>query len=705
MARQTPICDLAAVLVLVDPAGLGGLRLQAQPNPSSSVWLERFRALAATLGPFVRLPHHAEPERLLGGLDWTSSLAQSSPVWREGLIAQAAGGVLLARMADRLASGLAGPLAQALDTGSVRSRSGKPSNFALVMLDESLDDEPGPPALLCSRVAFHLHEEAPGALPNALPVTLPVSLPVALPDALPGALPGALPDAFSGALPDALSGTLPDASLALCAIAASVARARRHLGSLELRDQDFWAVVQAAAQLGVDDLRALCFTVRAARAMAALRSAREQPDPTALLETRPVRIRDDDLAQAIAMVLGPRAMRLPDLGDAGQSAADQAAESSELFEPAEAAGPTEACARTEADTGQAEATAAESPGVEPFEATPATPSSSDAHELGCTADALLAQAMLLAASQALLPPALRALWQRGEFMRTRAQPVAAAGRSSDWAPGGSRGRVLNVRAGLPGGRTRINLVATLRAAAPWQLLRQRGAWADERPRHPLRVAPEDLRINRYAQRRQSTTVFVVDASGSAALHRLAEVKGAVELLLAECYVRRDEVAVIAFRLDQAQTLLPPTRSLVRAKRRLAALPGGGGTPLAHALELGARLIDALRRKGQRVQLVVLSDGKANVDVRGKPGREQAMADALACARGLRQVALGVARLAWVDTAPRPSKEAQTLAERMGAQYMALPYADAAGIHALARQLSPAGARAAPARASRAATVI
>jgi magnesium chelatase subunit D len=617
------------------------------------------------------------------------------------LIAQAAGGVLLARMADRIASGLAGPLAQALDSGSVCSRSGKPSTFVLVMLDESLDDEPGPPALLCSRVAFHLHEEAPGALPNALPVTLPDALSGALPDALSGALPGAL----SGALPDALSDTLPDASPALCAIAASVARARRYLGSLELRDQDFWAVVQAAAQLGVDDLRALCFTVRAARAMAALRSAREQPDPAALPETRPMRIRDDDLAQAIAMVLGPRAMRLPDLGDAGQAEADQAAESSELFEAGEAAGSTEACARAEADTGQAEATAAESPRVEPFEATPATPSSSDAHEPGRTADGLLAQALLLAASQALLPPGLRALWQRGEFMRTRAQPVAAAGRSSDWAPGGLRGRVLNVRAGLPGGRTRINLVATLRAAAPWQLLRQRGAWVDERPRHPLRVAPEDLRINRYAQRRQSTTVFVVDASGSAALHRLAEVKGAVELLLAECYVRRDEVAVIAFRLDQAQTILPPTRSLVRAKRRLAALPGGGGTPLALALEQGARLIDALRRKGQRVQLVVLSDGKANVDVRGKPGREQAMADALACASGLRQVALGVARLAWVDTAPRPSKEAQTLAERMGAQYMALPYADAAGIHALARQLSPAGARAAPARASRAATVI
>lgn len=673
--QEMPVCDLAAALVLVDPAGLGGLRLQARPSPSRSVWLEGFRAIASALGPFVRLPHHAEPERLLGGLDWTASLAQSSPVWREGLIAQAAGGVLLARMADRLAGELAGPLAQALDTGSVPGCTGKRSTFALVMLDESLHDEPGPPALLCSRVAFHLQEAAADAL--------------------------------------------PDTAVALCAIAASVAPAQRLLGSTALRDHDFRAVAQAAAQLGVDDLRILGFTVRAARAIAALRSAHEHPDPAAAEKRSPMRIRREDLAQAIAMVLVPRATRLPGLGDAGQAEAGQVAESSETSRSCEPSEPCEtseasdtsapvesgeSVAHAEADSGQAQATAAESSRVEPLEANPVSPSRSDAHELRRRVDALLAQAMLLAASQALLPPALRALWQRGDFTRAHAQRVASAGRSCDWAPGGLRGRVLNVRAGLPGGRTRINLVATLRAAAPWQLLRKREGFADEAPPCGLSVAPEDLRVNRYAQRRQSTTVFVVDASGSAALHRLAEVKGAVELLLAECYVRRDEVAVIAFRLDHAEILLPPTRSLVRAKRRLAALPGGGGTPLALALEQGARLIDALRRKGQRVQLVVLSDGKANVDVRGRPGREQAMADALERACGLRRVASGVARLAWVDTAPRPSRQAQELAERMGAQYMALPYADAAGIHALARGMSPTQARAAPARSSRTATV-
>ena len=61
------------------------------------------------------------------------------------------------------------------------------------------------------------------------------------------------------------------------------------------------------------------------------------------------------------------------------------------------------------------------------------------------------------------------------------------------------------------------------------------------------VRPEDFRIVRYRQRRGATTIFVVDASGSLAMHRLAEVKGAVELLLADCYVRRDHVALIAFR--------------------------------------------------------------------------------------------------------------------------------------------------------------
>jgi magnesium chelatase subunit D len=189
----------------------------------------------------------------------------------------------------------------------------------------------------------------------------------------------------------------------------------------------------------------------------------------------------------------------------------------------------------------------------------------------------------------------------------------------------------------------------------------------------IEVRPEDFHTTRTQQRRETTTIFAVDASGSAALHRLAETKGAVELLLADCYVRRDRVAVLGFRGRSAETLLPPTRSLVRAKRSLAGLPGGGGTPLAAGIEAAAALADSLRRKGETPVIVMLTDGRGNIDRQGQPGRAQAEADALQAAARLRLS--GVACLL-VDTSPQPAAQARKLAEAMGAQYLALPHAGA-----------------------------
>jgi len=97
------------------------------------------------------------------------------------------------------------------------------------------------------------------------------------------------------------------------------------------------------------------------------------------------------------------------------------------------------------------------------------------------------------------------------------------------------------------------------------------------------VRRDDFRVRRFAERAEATTIFAVDASGSAAAARLAEAKGAVELLLAEAYVARTQVALVAFRGTGAEAVLPPTRSLARAKRVLADLAGGGGTPLAAGL--------------------------------------------------------------------------------------------------------------------------
>jgi magnesium chelatase subunit D len=201
----------------------------------------------------------------------------------------------------------------------------------------------------------------------------------------------------------------------------------------------------------------------------------------------------------------------------------------------------------------------------------------------------------------------------------------------------------------------------------------------------LRVQAEDFRVVRFRQRAQSVTVFVVDASGSAALYRLAEAKGAVELLLADCYVRRDEVAMIAFRGEVAELLLPPTRSLVRAKRSLSALPGGGGTPLASAIDATAELLEVLERRGATPAYVMLTDGRANVCRDGRTGREAATEDALQAARALalRSGAAGMV----IDTSPRPHRSANSLAAALGAHYVPLPNADAAQLQAAVRQVA------------------
>jgi magnesium chelatase subunit D len=225
---------------------------------------------------------------------------------------------------------------------------------------------------------------------------------------------------------------------------------------------------------------------------------------------------------------------------------------------------------------------------------------------------------------------------------------------------------------------RLNLVDTLRTAAPWQRFRAEGA-----PAERVLVRPSDFRIRRFVQRTESTTIFVVDASGSTAYQRLSEAKGAVELLLAKAYVSRARVALIAFRGEGAELLLPPTRSLTRAKSRLAELPGGGGTPLASGVEAALELALSEKSKDHTPLLVFLTDGRANIGRDGAPGRAAANADALAAARQV-----GEARIAavFVDTSPRPTPDGDRFARAMGAVYAPLPYVDANAMFGLVAEL-------------------
>ncbi|AWN45769.1 magnesium chelatase ATPase subunit D [Methylobacterium terrae] len=311
------------------------------------------------------------------------------------------------------------------------------------------------------------------------------------------------------------------------------------------------------------------------------------------------------------------------------------------------------------------------------EAPPAEPPPPEGDEAEPRTSDVTGEDRILAAAATSLPPGLLARLVAGEGPRTRSP---GAGRSGATATA-RRGRPVGARPGDPR-RGRLALIETLRAAAPWQRLRRGEGEAR------LRIAADDLRIRRLVQRRETTTIFAVDASGSAALERLAEVKGAVESLLAECYVRRDRVALVAFRGAGADLLLAPTRSLVRAKRALASLPGGGGTPLAAGIEAAGRLAAAERRGGRSPVVLLLTDGRANIARSGAPGRAQAASDALAAARTLAREGT---RALVIDTAARPQEAARGLAAAMAARYLAMPQADAARLtKAVLRETAPPG---------------
>ena len=280
--------------------------------------------------------------------------------------------------------------------------------------------------------------------------------------------------------------------------------------------------------------------------------------------------------------------------------------------------------------------------------------------------------IVLEAAHAAIPPDLLKQLQEQGVDRRRASTAGKQGVSKNDP---RRGRPVGVRRGERRAGARLNVLETLRAAAPWQPLRRRTRGArDDSGRSRLLIEKGDFRITRFKQRSATSTIFVVDASGSSALQRLAEVKGAVELLLADCYIRRDEVALIAFRGTTAELLLPPTRSLTRAKRSLAALPGGGGTPLSTAIDAAAKLAAAIRSKGQSPTIVLITDGRANVSRDGRGGRAAAEAEAHEAARQLGTTGIPVVL---VDSSPRPQAAAEKLAAEMHARYVALPYADAA----------------------------
>ncbi len=432
--------------------------------------------------------------------------------------------------------------------------------------------------------------------------------------------------------------------------AQEVLAARARLAQVHLPPDEASALCAAALALGIDSLRASVFAARVARAAAALAGCDS--------------VEEEHTAVAARLVLAPRATRLPPASPP---------DSTEAQEP-----PPEP---PESQENQTEPPSSPPPGSEPDPAQDGEDGDSDEAPEGEPQAGQTLGERVLEAAQAAIPAGLLARLKISRLQRTKTPSCGSAGAMQKNA---LRGRPVGARKGEPRAGQRLNVLETLRAAAPWQRLRHAALPATTTQRPRIVVRKEDFHVARFRQLGQTTTVFVVDASGSLAINRLAETKGAVELLLADCYVRRDSVAVLAFRGKTAEVLLPPTRSLARAKRSLAGLPGGGGTPLANAIDAAGAMADQIRRKGETPILVLLTDAKANIARDGSAGRSRASSDALAAANQLR---LSGYSALLVDASPQPQQGAQQLAAAMGAQYLALPYAGAQSLNQAVRAVA------------------
>ena len=560
------LAQLALLLLQVDPHGLGGVWLKAGYSPARQTWLAQLHALGL---PVMRMPHHIDQERMLGGIDLSVTLAKGRVVEQIGLLAQANKGMVVVPMSEKLSPQTLAMLLQAHDQGQVHALAigaTHASRFGLVALDESQEDEPGVASKLKERLALWIEMD-----------TVDI--------------------AMSQEKIEALS-------------AQELAEVRSVLVKIQATEAQMRALCEVAFALGIDSMRAPLLALRLACVHAAIHD-RE------FLE-------EEDLRIAAQMVLSPRATRIPSNQD------------TESAQPSEPPPPPDA-SNTDQDAAH--------------EDTPPPP----------TTEPASLEDTILAASLASLPPKLLDQLLLGA---SQSKSQSSSGNSGQAQMSRQRGRPLSPRLGRPTSGARLHLLATLRAAAPKQKLRTKHAG------QKIAIRSEDFYIQRFAHKAASCIIVAMDASGSAALARLAEAKGAVEILLQQSYARRDSVCVIAFRGAQAQTLLPATRSLVRAKKALAGLPGGGGTPIALALKHATEQAQALQRQGITPLLVMLSDGKANVTIDGVGGRTQAQADALQCAK---QWATHGFTSLWIDTALQPTGQAKELANVMQARYLPMPY--------------------------------
>jgi len=624
--------DLAqqALLLLAIAPELRGVVFAAPAGTGKSTLARGVHALLGDV-PFVELPLHADEEALLGGVDLDIALRTGKRVVHPGLLARAHGGVLYADNLNLLPDSTVNALLAAVDTGRVQVEreelsSTSPADFILIGTYDPAERQP----------RAHLLDRVGLLVPLAPHATAAQRAEVVRRNLTP------LTRKEKGERRNEKTTTHPPTSTssqeeARSSITPSPSRIRGQGGEVDDWDTELealQALVLTARSLypyvNVTDEQITTLTTFAL----ACGVAGHRVDlfaEAAVRASAALALRDEvevaDLELAAKVVILPRATRTPEPPPTEQPAPPPSQETLPLDD---------------------EESKQES-----------NDQNSVSDEVTPPQDEVFA-ALATALPEALLTLPFRAL-RRGKS-------------GSRGATLGNRGRHIRSVPGDPR-RARLDVAATIRAALPNKNLRP----ASAHNKTPIRMS--DVRVKLRRSKAGALFCFIVDASGSMALHRMRQAKGAVNALLQRAYIHRDKVALIAFRGQGATLLMRPSQSVELARRALDVLPTGGGTPLAAALLAGVEVAQQAKSRGiHQTVLVILTDGRANIGLRAE-GNTAIRTELQQVGAHLRDSGM---QSVVVDTQKSylSRGEARQLAEWLGGTYAYLPNASGEQVAAL-----------------------